>query len=65
MAAAPAPETAAAVQLARELADAAVAAPRPDVAASLKAVAVLRAAHAYVPGGASSSTPAVTAGDEG
>jgi len=59
-----APETAAAVQLARELGEAAVAVTVPDVAASLKAAAVLRAAHAYVPGGVSSSTPAATAGGE-
>jgi len=48
-----APETAAAVQLARELLDVSVAAQIPDIAASLKAVAVLRAAYAYAPTGSS------------
>jgi len=59
-----APETAAAVQLARELGEAAVAVTVPDVAASLKAAAVLRAAHAYVPGGAANRAPAATSGSE-
>jgi len=59
-----APETTAAVQLARELAEAALAVPLPDVAASLKAAAVLRAAQAYAPTGAPQNAPASVASPE-